>query len=873
MKKRILSLFLALVLLLSVVPAVSAEGDYQLTYEVYTDSVTHEQGATIIGYTGTLPEKLVIPETIDGYPVRTINDGVFSEAPIKEVVLPGTMLYLNTVAFELNETLETVTIGEGVKSVWRAFNFCSKLKSVTLPSTLEEIGFRAFAQTALESVDLPAGLKTIGEEAFFNSHLQTINLPEGLERIDDGAFQNNESSGRLIIPTSVTHLGSSCFRGNNFSSVIILPEDIDIWTYSFDRDYVIYAHKCVFENNNGISFMDRNILISLEEIPFDIVTEPIITEGDFRYATVDGKAYLVSCGATGEAAVPDTLGGCPVAELLPCAFANNRGLTKLTLPDCVEKIGSLCFSGCSALRELVLPKNLKEYGENIFGYENDIPENLTVYGYADSPLLVYCVDMRIPYVYLETGEPAPALYETTVDGVIYKVNPVSNTATVIGCDSDVLDTVLVLPETVDGASVTKLETTALDSLACVGVILPDTLTYIAEYAISSYSERLLFICMPNNEVFLEQGWIEHSAVSYYFLPENFALAEGCREDADNYFRSMCIGYEKHKAFLDDNNVIPIDGTPEEQLMLTPDGVFRLDDKEYTAIYLVNVDPMPSSIGGVPITRVAASCKIDSYTVILGSYVRVVEDGALRSDADQVRQLYVPDCIEYLPADFYPVEFPCTIYGTSGGYAEKYAKEHRQKFAAVDQTPFSDVAQSAWYFPYVHDVYWYGLMNGTSATTFEPNGTTTRAMVVQVLFNLAGDSQNLPIVYIFDDVKRDDWYFLAVTWAALTGISTGTTATTFSPNAPVTREQLAAFLYRFTTLCGIDCKADGDLSKFADQGQISGYAKDAISWAVGAGIINGKSPTTVAPRAYATRAEIAAMLCRLLDYIDANLAGA
>ncbi len=461
-------------------------------------------------------------------------------------------------------------------------------------------------------------------------------------------------------------------------------------------------------------------------------------------------------------------------------------------------------------------------------------------------------------------------YEKEVDGVYYQVYPAENKAIIAGCEPDKLDDILVLPETVDGCSVTELVSYALSYIHCRGIILPDTLTFIGEHAICSdeYGRRL-FLCMPNNEVTIQQKYTLNYYVSYCFLPEGFSLSEECREEASMILTSKYVGYEKHKEYLDPGLLVTVDGIPEERLMMAASGMYRLDEKEYTIILLTDNCAVPAELDGTPVTRVAASCRIDDPTVVLGDNVRVVEDGTFDSRFSP-NAIYVPDCIEYLPADFFPKKYTCTLYATSGGYAETYAQEHKLNFAPIDKTPFADVQENAWYYPYVCDIYWAGLMKGTTDTTFEPNGTTTRAMVVQVLYNLAGNEQAFGEYKIFTDVEYDKWYYNAVIWAYAGGICNGTSATTFSPNDPVTREQLAAFLYRFATLCGIDCRADGDLSKFADQNQISGYAKDAISWAVGAGIINGKSPTTVAPRAYATRAEIAAMLCRLLDYIEANL---
>lgn len=800
MKKRILALLLVLAMLLPVLPTVSAEEDFRLTYKKGVDGFDREY-VSITGFTGTMPKDLVIPAQIEGIPV-------------------------------------------------------------------EEIGHMAFQYGTFESVQLPKGLKRIRDYAFENGHLKTITLPEGLEYIGSAAFENNRAGGVLILPASLLSVYSA-FCGNNFSAVIVLSKSTEFHYYPFDGDYSIYAHASVFENNICFSLFESNSTIAFEELPFDITTQPTETEGSICYAIADGKAYIVSCDATGELTVPDTLGGCPVVELLPGAFSSAKELTKLELPDSVEIIGSWCFKGCSKLEKLVCPKNLKEIGRKVFG--SDFPENLTLYGCSDSPLVRYCVDNMISCVDLETGEPFPLPYEKEVDGLCYRINLVSKTAAVTGSFGDKAGDYLVIPETVDGCSVTRLDDNALPDFHCKGLILPDTLTYIGRHAIFLGDSSVTpFICMPNNEVYLDPSY-KNDIVSYFFLPENFTLEESCRASASSLLNARCIGYEAHKTFVDEKRLITIDGTPEERLMLTDCGVFCLDGDEYTAIYLSETDPMPSSIGGIPITRVAASCAINTSRVTLGDYVCVVEDGAFYNDPSYLEWLVVPNCIEHLPADFYPTEdYACTIYGNSGGYAEKYAKEHGITFAALDKTPFTDVSETAWYYPYVYDVYWMGLMNGTSDTTFAPNATTTRAMVAQVLFNLAGEDQNVPIVYIFDDVKRDDWYFLAVTWAALTGVSTGTSETTFSPNDPVTREQLAAFLYRFTTLLGFECKERGDLNKFADKNQISGYATDAIAWAVGVGIINGKSPTTVAPRSFASRAEIAAMLCRLLTYIENNL---
>ena len=694
MKKRVLSLFLALVLLLSVVPAVSAEGEYQLTYE--KDADYFGPRIIITGCTGTLPEKLVIPEEIEGLPVRGFSQGSFQTAPIKELVLPKSIRVMTDEGFSGNQTLEAVSFSEGTESIsFRAFADCTHLKEVHLSSTI----------------------RTIEHDVFSNTALVSVTIPEGVGYLEDRVF-----------------------------------------------------------------------------------------------------------------------------------------------------------AGCSALEKVEFPSTLGYVGDRLFGEK--APEHLTVYGYMDTPIFEYCRNNNIPYIDTPTGERGENICEKEVDGVRYRINPAGKIASVVGCDPEKLAAILVIPDTVDGCSVTRLNHWSLYEIRCGGVILPDTINYIDSEAIVNYMGDLgdpLFICMPDNTVFIKDIFGGPN-ISYYYLPEGFAVAEGSTCNPELVFDVPCIGYEKHKAFIDPVRLITVDGVSESSLFLSNCGVFRRYGDEFTAIHLTNCEQMPSAIGDIPVTRIASTCKISAEQVVLGSYVRVVEDGVFVAyDKDKrlaIRSIYVPDSVEYLPADYFPEEDKVTMYGNSGSYAEKYAKEHHLLFVAIDKTPFSDVSESAWYFPYVRQIYLAGLMNGTSKTTFEPNGTTTRAMVVQVLYNLAG--RDIGYYEIFKDVRYNDWYAKAVTWAYASGVCNGTSKTTFSPNDPVTREQLAAFLYRFTTLCGFACKERGDLNAFADRNQISDYAKDAIAWAVGAGIINGKSPTSVAPRSYATRAEIAAMLCRLLTYIGDSL---
>ena len=177
-------------------------------------------------------------------------------------------------------------------------------------------------------------------------------------------------------------------------------------------------------------------------------------------------------------------------------------------------------------------------------------------------------------------------------------------------------------------------------------------------------------------------------------------------------------------------------------------------------------------------------------------------------------------------------------------------------------PFSDVSRGQWFYDYVAWAYNTGLMEGVSAGRFAPNSTTTRAMVVTIIYRLAG-SPGVSGTSDFTDVPADAWYADAVTWAAKRGIVEGMTATTFDPNDAVTREELAAMLYRYAKHKGYDTSAaeNTNILSYNDAGSISEYAFEALQWACGEGIINGTGGGSLEPGGSATRAQLAAMLYR------------
>jgi uncharacterized repeat protein (TIGR02543 family) len=180
-----------------------------------------------------------------------------------------------------------------------------------------------------------------------------------------------------------------------------------------------------------------------------------------------------------------------------------------------------------------------------------------------------------------------------------------------------------------------------------------------------------------------------------------------------------------------------------------------------------------------------------------------------------------------------------------------------------ENPFTDVSENDWFYDDVMFVFINELMIGTSDTTFTPYGTTTRAMVATTLWRMDGspepEGENS-----FTDVENGKWYTEAITWAHENGITVGYGDNLFGTNDPVTREQLAAFFYRYAEYKGYDTTITDSLDRFIDKDDVSDWAKDAMAWAIGYGLIEGRENNVLDPKDNATRAEFAAMLHRFCE---------
>ncbi len=280
--------------------------------------------------------------------------------------------------------------------------------------------------------------------------------------------------------------------------------------------------------------------------------------------------------------------------------------------------------------------------------------------------------------------------------------------------------------------------------------------------------------------------------------------------------------------------------------LTPEGVAKLDIASGRAKVQavapgkanLQLGVAASKEGVAPLTVNVAVTVNDTYTV--GPDTKPSGGGGKR------------------PSNNKPVETPKPEEVTKPAEPEKNTNNQGGQSGAALES-FSDVRPGQWYSQAIDWVCQRGLMKGVSDDRFAPGEGTTRGMLVTMLFRFEGAEAGATAK--FSDVQAGQWYSDAVAWASSNGVVSGFADGSFGPNADITREQLAAVLYRYAKLKGVDVSAQGDLSGFADRGEVAAWAEEPLQWAVGCGLLNGNADGSLDPAGNATRAQVAAILMR------------
>ena len=276
---------------------------------------------------------------------------------------------------------------------------------------------------------------------------------------------------------------------------------------------------------------------------------------------------------------------------------------------------------------------------------------------------------------------------------------------------------------------------------------------------------------------------------------------------------------------------------------------------------------------------------ETFAVVEGSVTVPGGVGSSLHLDGSVGKVYFNDFSFSKSGDSYPAvlegcSFRLRVIGNSGEYSirntnykvstkggtDTYAAEAEDLTVTVKSARaserFIDVPAGSWYEEAVGFVTDRGLFQGTAGTRFSPELSMTRAMLVTVLWRL--DGKPAPgAAGSFDDVPGGQWYSDAVSWAAANGVVEGYGNGRFGPDDSITREQMAAILYRYCAFKGYDTSKSADISRYADAESVSSWAREAMCWANGTGLITGMTETALAPKETATRAQVAMILMRFV----------
>lgn len=299
------------------------------------------------------------------------------------------------------------------------------------------------------------------------------------------------------------------------------------------------------------------------------------------------------------------------------------------------------------------------------------------------------------------------------------------------------------------------------------------------------------------------------------------------------------------------------------------GTVTLDARALAALDL-HKDVAVSLASGASLNAAQQRALGSQAAVATLAHASVTVDGAAAScPAGSVRAAVAVNAADDLTA--WSLADDGSISAVGGAYdagQQTYAFDVVNGVTAIARFPFTDVVAGTWYYGAAAYAYNNGLFAGMTPTTFAPNATMTRAMLVSVLWRLAGaPAPKAPNTFV--DVPDGAWYTDAVTWAAENGVVSGIGGSRFDPSGFVTREQTAEILYNYAHSKGYDVSARADLTAFPDAGSVSGWAEEALSWANAAGLINGTvrdGQTILDPQGSASRAQVAMILMNYVEHV-------
>ena len=860
MKKRLLSFVLAVLMIASLLPATAlaagivdsgtcgAEGDgSNLTWTLDSDGVLtisgsgdmhgYDYGSSGAPWDDSRVKSAVIAEgvtSIGSYAfddcksltsvtipdsVTSIGDSAFCNCKsLTSVTIPDSVTLIDNGAFFGCTSLTSVTIPDSVTSIDQyAFYKCESLTSVTIPGSVTSIGVGAFAYCkSLTSVTIPNSVTSINYEAFRSCEsLTSVTIPDSVTSIDMSAFWGCSSLTSVTIPDSVTSIGKQAFLDCTSLTSVTIPDSVtsigdsafcnckSLTSVTIPGSVTRIGEYAFSKCESLTSVTIPNSVTSIGWGAFSncaALTGIRVAEGNSHYSS-DASGVLFSKDKT-------TLVQCPGA------FSGSYAI-----PNSVTSIGDYAFSGCSSLTSVTIPDSVTSIGKWAFSECKSltsvtIPGSVTSIGVG-----AFASCTSLTGIWVAEGS---SYYASDASGVLFN----KDMTTLVQCPGAFA--AYTIPD-----SVTRIgERAFYYCTSLTSVTIPNSVRSIGKWAFS-HCTSLTSVTIPNSVTSIGDGaFASCTSLTSVTIPNSVTyFGEWAFDDCTSLTDVYYAGSEAQWKALG----ISHSGNDD---LLTANIHYNYVSHTHSYKDVVTA-PTCTEKGYTTHTCACGDSYVDTYVDALG---HAWDNGKVTKEPTETETGVKT--------------FTCTRCGET-------KTETIPATGSVDVTEmFTDVSHS-WADDGIRYCVTHQLMSGIGNNLFGPKLTTTRAQIVQILYNLEGEPE-VSGTTPFTDLTQD-WYQDAILWAYQTGVVAGTgDGTTFESDRPVTREQIAVILMEYVTrvLKLERTWTPADLSAFPDADSVSDWAKDAMADAVALGLISGASnggQTYLEPQGSATREQVATIL--------------
>ena len=670
-------------------------------------------------------------------------------------------------------------------------------------------GIRSLVKSAV----IADGVTSIGEKAFlYCTSLTSVTIPDSVTSIGSGAFYYCTSLTSVTIPGSVTSIGAEAFYNCTSLTSVTIPNSV-----------TSIGDSAFFYCTSLTSVTIPDSVTSIGSGAFSNCTSLTSVTIPDSVTRIGGSAFMYCTSLTG-VTIPDS-----VTSIGSGAFSNCTSLASVTIPDSVTSIGEQTFYNCTSLTSVTIPDSVTSIGDRAFsGCKSltsvTIPDSVTSIGERTFYNCTSLTSVTIPDSVTRIGK--GAFSECT------SLTSVTIPDSVTSIGAYAFDTCSSLTNVTIPNGVTSIEEHTFDNCkSLTSVTIPNSVTSIGKGAFSN-CKSLTSVTIPDSVTRIGVGaFASCTSLTSVTIPDSVtSINNGAFYDCTSLTDVYYAGSEAQW------KAISISSNRNDDLLTAN---IHYNYVSHTHSYKdVVTAPTCTAKGYTTHTCACGDSYVDTYTDALG---HAWDSGKVTKPATETE-----DGVK---------TFTCTRCGEA-------KTEVIPATGVVDVTEmFTDVSHS-WADDGIQYCVTHQLMSGIGNNLFGPKLTTTRAQIVQILYNLEGEpkvSGTTP----FTDLTND-WYQDAILWAYQTGVVAGTSSTTFAPDQPVTREQIAVILMEYVTrvLKLERTWTPADLSAFPDADSVSDWAKDAMADAVALGLISGASnggQTYLEPQGSATREQVATIL--------------